>query len=85
MMVLRVRSPRAARPYRTFAYPVTPALFILGNLWIVFFFVRDNPRIALYGAATILAGIAAYFWFRRRYGGVSCSAPEGGDRGGSLL
>ncbi len=82
MMVLRVRRPRAARPYRTFAYPVTPVLFILGNLWIVFFFVRDNPQIALYGVATILAGIAAYFWFRRRYGGGRL---EGGDGGVSLL
>ncbi len=67
MMRLRIKKPSLERPCLTFGYPVTPILFILGNLCIITFFIISNPVISLYGAGTILTGILAYVYFNRVY------------------
>jgi APA family basic amino acid/polyamine antiporter len=68
MMRLRRRRPEAHRPYKTYGYPLTPLLFVLGNLWIIAFFIKENPVISLYGAGTIVSGIVVYLCFHRYYG-----------------
>jgi APA family basic amino acid/polyamine antiporter len=60
VMVLRVREPGLKRPYRTWGYPVTPALFLLVSGIMVFFIVRSNPRESAEGLATVLAGLFVY-------------------------
>ena len=35
VFVLRRRQPHAPRPYRTFGYPVVPALFVLTAVWLL--------------------------------------------------
>ena len=60
MVRLRVTRPDAARPYRTFAYPITPAIFLIGSLWIAYSEIRMNPSESLYGLATLVFGAAAY-------------------------
>lgn len=65
LMVIRQRSAPAAGTYRTFGYPLTPLVFILGNLWIIFFSIRSRPITALFGLGTIGLGLVAYFFFSR--------------------
>jgi len=65
MMVLRYRCPDYPRPYRTFGYPVTPILFMLGNLWIIIFSFSSNPMVFLYGGGTILTGLLVFLFFDR--------------------
>jgi len=65
LVVLRYRYPHYPRSYRTFGYPVTPVLFMLGNLWIIIFSLRSNPIVFLYGGGTILAGLSIFFFFNR--------------------
>ncbi len=65
LMVLRYRHPDYPRSYKTFGYPVTPILFILGNLWIIIFSFKSNPLVFLYGGGTILAGLSIFFFFNR--------------------
>jgi APA family basic amino acid/polyamine antiporter len=65
LLVLRYRCPDYTRPYRTYGYPVTPLLFMLGNLWIIIFSLRSNPMVFLYGGGTILAGLLIFFFFNR--------------------
>ena len=67
VFVLRARYPELPRPYRTWGYPWTPAIYIiaasvlLGNmLWNP---ATRVPSIA--GLAIIASGIPAYFHFRR--------------------
>ena len=62
MMIFRVNRP-PSKTYQTFGYPLTPLLFILGNMWIIYFSVRSRPVPALAGLLTIVCGIGVYFYF----------------------
>jgi APA family basic amino acid/polyamine antiporter len=68
MGLMRIRrADRTNREgYTTWGYPVTPLLFIVGNLWIIIYSIRSRPAAALIGLATIGLGILAYFFFERR-------------------
>lgn len=63
LIILRIKKPELERPYRTFGYPVTPVLFILSNLWIIVYSIKDNPFVLLYGGGTIVAGIIIYTYY----------------------
>lgn len=67
MRIRRVR-PDLQGVYNTFGYPVTPLLFIAGNLWIIYYLVQSRPLSVAFGLATIVAGIFVYmgFAFKRR-------------------
>jgi APA family basic amino acid/polyamine antiporter len=52
--------------YATWGYPVTPLLFIIGNLWIILYSIKSRPAAALIGLATMGLGVVAYMFFERR-------------------
>lgn len=66
--LVRLRFKNGANPtgYRTFGYPITPLIFIAGNLWIIWFSVKSRPIPALCGIATIGLGLCAYLYFKKR-------------------
>lgn len=66
VFVLRVRRPAAVRAYRTPGYPVTPALFLAGNAWVLWNVVASGAVEVLVGLGIVATGIPAYAWFRRR-------------------
>lgn len=66
LMRIRRKAGRAEIAYKTFAYPLTPLVFILGNGWIIFFSLKSRPVAALCGLVTIAAGGAVYWCFARR-------------------
>ena len=68
MILLRITQPALKRDYKTLGYPVTPILFILGNLWIIYFSIRSRPIASLFGLGTIGLGILAYLYFSTRRG-----------------
>jgi len=61
VIVLRIREPKLARPYRTWGYPATPVLFLLVSGVMMFYTVRTMPWQSLAGLGTILAGLVVYF------------------------
>ncbi len=63
---LRLTAPEMERPYRTFGYPLTPAFFILGNLWIVCHTVASRPVVVGCGLATIAIGWALQSLFSEK-------------------
>lgn len=69
MVNLRRRAPDHARPYKAFGYPLTPAVFVCGNLWITGYAIVTRPVVSLFGLGTILAGLILYRWFAWRSGG----------------
>ena len=72
MILLRRRYPLPADSYRTFGYPLTPAVFILGNAWIIVFALKSQPVASLFGLATIFLGLVAYGAFRWQANRSSC-------------
>ncbi len=58
---LRVRQPDLVRPYRTWGYPVVPALFLLGALLMVGNALIANWQDNAVTFGIILAGIPVYF------------------------
>jgi APA family basic amino acid/polyamine antiporter len=61
VFVLRKRMPDAHRPYKTWGYPVVPALFILFCLGLFLNTIITRPREAGIGLSLILLGIPVYF------------------------
>lgn len=84
MIRLRFSSPRLNRPYRTFGYPLTPLLFIAGNLWIICFSIASRPITALLGLGTIGAGGVVYSCFRAK-GGLARDGEEDCPRVASMV
>ncbi len=70
VVVLRVREPGLARPFRCWGYPVTPGLFAAIGVFSLAYTAVERPKQAAWGAGTLLAGMGAYFVGRRLGGGV---------------
>ncbi len=66
MIWLRIKEPLLDRPYKTFGFPVTPVLFILGNLWIISATVMSRPVVSVFGFGTIGIGALVCWYFRTR-------------------
>jgi APA family basic amino acid/polyamine antiporter len=80
LFVLRRREPDLARPYRTWAYPVTPAIFVLVSLWTLTFVLTQRPVESLAGLLTLAIGAVVYLLAKddRK---DSVVAPDGGLSG----
>ena len=61
VFILRRRMPDAHRPYKTWGYPVVPALFVLFCVGLFFNTIITRPREAGIGLSLILLGIPVYF------------------------
>ena len=66
VFVLRAREPNAARPFKAFGYPWTPAIFVIVSFAIVVNAFYSDPRLTGLGSLIILAGIPLYYFFRSR-------------------
>jgi basic amino acid/polyamine antiporter, APA family len=65
VFVFRRRLPDAPRPYRTWGYPVVPALFILACLLLIANTLKESPVESLVGLGIVALGVPAYAMFRR--------------------
>ena len=65
VFVLRRTRPEAPRPYRTWGFPVVPLVFILSSLMLVANTLLETPKESLIGLAIIVAGLPAYFAWRK--------------------
>jgi basic amino acid/polyamine antiporter, APA family len=65
VIVLRVRRPDLPRAWKTPGYPLTPIVFIVGNVWVLYRLIASGAREALIGGVIVLSGVPAYLWFRR--------------------
>jgi APA family basic amino acid/polyamine antiporter len=54
---------RHGRPegYKALGYPITPILFIAGNIWICYFQLTSKTTESLIGLGTALLGVLLYF------------------------
>ena len=61
LIVLRIREPNLARPFRCPGYPITPLLFLLVNAWMIYYLGAQNQKALTASALTISVGLALYF------------------------
>jgi APA family basic amino acid/polyamine antiporter len=66
IFVYRHREPNADRPYRVWAYPIVPALFIAAAAILLYYTYISNLRNSLLGSAIILTGIPLFYAIRRQ-------------------
>ncbi|WP_448520214.1 APC family permease [Rhodoflexus sp.] len=59
--VLRLRHPNRPLPYKMWGYPVTPAVFLLANTWILGFVAYEKPWESLISTLIMVAGLAIYW------------------------
>ena len=64
LIVLRVREPNLERPYKVWAYPVTPIFFLLISMHMMIHVVGERPIESLMGFGTVLAGLIVFFFSR---------------------
>jgi APA family basic amino acid/polyamine antiporter len=63
---LRTLKPNVPRPYRTWGYPVVPALFVAGLGVLVVNTVVEKPAESLIGVMLVALGLPAYAYWRSK-------------------
>lgn len=61
VFVLRWREPQLSRPYKTFAYPLTPLIYLGITGWTLTYVLIQRPDEGRFAVAVILAGLVLYF------------------------
>lgn len=64
--IFRYRKPNTKGLYHTWGYPITPALFLLLNGWMLIYTLLERPVESLAGLATIVLGLIIYLWSKKR-------------------
>ena len=67
IFIYRRRVPAAERPFRSWGYPVVPAVFVVAAAVLLYYSFVNNLRNSLLGSLIILAGIPLYLAFRKRW------------------
>lgn len=63
---LRATQPDRPRPYRVTGYPLLPAAYVVGTVWMIGNAVTTAPAQALTAVVFLLLGVPVYAWFRAR-------------------
>ena len=66
IFVLRVKRPDIPRPYKTFGYPVVPAIYILTTVSIMVILLIYKPDYTFPGLGIVLLGIPVFYLWRKR-------------------
>jgi len=62
VVVLRVRRPEIARPYRVWLYPLPPFVFATITFWMMIYLLCSKTVESLAGLGTAVVGFALYFF-----------------------
>jgi APA family basic amino acid/polyamine antiporter len=65
VFIFRRRMPQAERPYKTWGYPIVPAVFVLLTAGLIVITVINSPRRSLIGLALVALGIPVYLYWSR--------------------
>ena len=77
VFVLRKQEPDAPRPYRTWGYPLVPAMFIAAAAVLLYYTFTENLRNSAWGVMVIVAGVPIYLYFARRKTGLGARRARG--------
>ena len=66
VFVLRSKMPNLMRPYKVFAYPIVPALYIIIALVICISLLYYKPQFSFGGLGIVLLGVPVYFYMKNK-------------------
>jgi amino acid transporter len=66
VFVLRRKRPTLERPYRTWGYPVVPAVFLAASAWLMVNALITDPVSTGITFGVILAGVPVFWLWQRR-------------------
>jgi basic amino acid/polyamine antiporter, APA family len=66
VFVLRWKEPTTPRPYKTWGYPVVPALFVIVAAALLYYTFMENLRNSVWGCVLILSGVPIFWYFARK-------------------
>ncbi len=66
VFVLRFREPHRNRPFKTWGYPVAPALYLVVNGWMLCYLVIQRPLSSAFCLATVASLLVLYKWLLYR-------------------
>ncbi len=66
VIVLRFTRPELPRPYRVWAYPLSPLVFLAISLFMMIYMVLERPAQSLAGLAMMAAGLVVYGLSRKQ-------------------
>ena len=61
LFILRINEPDLDRPYKVWAYPFTPMIYLIINCWILFYSFRESTFESMVGIGIITTSIALYY------------------------
>lgn len=67
IFVFRRRLADVPRPYKTWGYPVVPAIFIAAAAFLLYSTFAQDFKHSLIGSAVVLAGVPVFFAFKTRH------------------
>ncbi len=75
VFVLRYKEPDLPRPYNTWGYPWTPLIFIIVNLWILYYTFWERTMESIIGIGIIAFSLGLWFlgkqYEKKRQGSIS--------------
>jgi len=60
VFVWRIKHPEAPRPFKTWGYPVTPAIFLVLYGWMIVYLFIERPLPSVCGLLTVASGLLLY-------------------------
>ncbi len=65
VFILRRRKLSTENTVKTWGYPLTPIIFIVLMIWMITFFVIDNPMILVWSLGSMLPAVVIYYVSKR--------------------
>ena len=65
VFILRKREPNLNKPYKAWGHPWTSGIFILLNIWILFYTFLEQPLESIIGLSIVLTSLGIYFFGRK--------------------
>ena len=62
LFILRVNEPDLDRPYKVWAYPFTPMVYLIINCWILYYSLKESTFESMVGIGIISISIALYYF-----------------------
>jgi APA family basic amino acid/polyamine antiporter len=63
---LRITRPDLPRPYRAWGYPVTPVVFLLVTMFMMYYLLTERPLESFLGVLIMISGLLIYAVLRKR-------------------